>query len=162
MLSAVSHLQVSQTWDVETEILSAIDARQKLQTAITTEKQNNDAADLDLTRQIISEVSGSDVVNVDSISQKNEAAKAAAERAKQRAEALETILARVNARIDQLKTSDPYSVNNALTKKIETLEKSLTDKDDTRKDVEAQINALKDELNKLPKTATKKATSQSV
>jgi hypothetical protein len=151
--------QVSKPWDYETELLSAIDARQKLQTAIANEKQKNDTAVLDFTTGIIREVSASDTVNVDSISQKNETARVAAERGKQRVDALDSILARVNARIDQLKTNDPNSANAALTKKIDSLDKSLSDKDDKRKDVEVQINVLKDELSKLPKTATKKAAS---
>src|SRR4030095_1573582 len=128
MSSRISLAQVSSPWDFETEILGAIDARQKLQTAIANEKQKNESGELDFTTGIIREVSASDTVNVDSISQKNEAARVAVERAKQRVDALESILARVNARIDQLKANDPYSVNAALTKKIETLEKSLTDK----------------------------------
>src|SRR5262245_42112913 len=144
--SAVFQVPVSQTWDVETEILSAIDARQKLQSAIPTEKQKYESADLGITRECIAEINENEAVNVDYISQKIAAAKVAADRAKQGGEALDAILARVNARIDQLKTGDPNSVTNALTKKIETLEKSLTDKSDTTKDIEAQINVLKDEL----------------
>ena len=157
--TAIYLAEVPRPLDVETEILYAIDARQKLQAAIESENRKREAAEIEFAQTVVKEISGWQVVNVDVVFQRDVAAKAAAERSKQRIEALQSILARVNKRIEQLKYDSPDAVNAALTKRIEALEKTLSEKADGRKDLEDQINLLKAEIIiKLPKATTKKAS----
>ncbi len=137
--------------DPEAEVLAALDARQKLQAAIATETQKRDSAETDFVRNIANEISNSKVVSVESVFQRNESAQTAAERAKQRLDALASVLAKVNKRIEQLKSDCTETVSKALTKRIETLDKLLADKANAGKGLEEEIKALRAELNKLPK-----------
>jgi len=158
MASAISLAEVPRPLDAEIEVLNAIDARQKLQAAIVSENQKREAAEIEFARVVAKEISGWQVVNVDAVVQKEVAAKSATEKSKQRIEALQSVLTRVNKRIEQLKSDSPEAVNTALTKKIEALEKSLSEKEDAEKDLEDQIKLLKYEVSKLPKAVTKKAS----
>jgi len=158
MATAISLAEVPRPSDIETEILSAIDARQKLQSAIELENGNRDAAEIDLARNVAREISASPVVNVDLVVQRDQTAKAAAERAKQRIEALGCVLEKINTRIEQLKAESPDAVGAVLTAKIETLEKVLYEQEEAEKGLETQIKLLKAEVGKLPKGAAKKAS----
>ena len=80
----------------------------------------------------------------------NEGRKTAAKRAKQRIEALQSILQKVNKRIDQLK-----GPNAAV--KILALEKALLEKQEADKSLVEQIKLVKNEVSMLPKAAVKKA-----
>ena len=154
MAPAVSIHAVPQPVDPETEVLALYDARQKLQAAIATETQKRDTTELDFVRNIAREISYGKTVNVEGVFQKNENANTTAERAKQRIEALESVLARINKRIEQLKTECTETVRKALSKRIETLEELLEDKNNTGKGIEEEIKVLKAELDKLtPKKA---------
>ena len=150
--------------DPEAEVLAAYDARQKLQTAIAAETQKGDTADTDFVRNVAREISYGKYVNVEAVFQRNEAAKTAAERAKDRIYALADVLAKINRRIEQLKAESTDTVYKALTKRIEALEELLKDKNNVGKGIEEEIKVLKAELNKLvPKPtdqAAPKATDQ--
>src|SRR5262245_23119790 len=74
--------------DPEADVLALYDARQKLQTAIATETQKGETAETDFVRNLAREISYGKVVNVESVFQRNEAAKTAADRAKDRIYAL--------------------------------------------------------------------------
>jgi hypothetical protein len=142
--------------DPEAEVLAALDARQKLQSAIATENQKRETAEIDFARNIIREISSSKIVSVEGVFQRSESAKSAADRAKQRLDALTGVLAKVNKRIDQLKADCTELVSKALTQRIEALEQLLTDKAYAGKGIEDEIKALRAELNKLPKTTPPK------
>jgi uncharacterized protein YceH (UPF0502 family) len=158
MATAISLAEVPKPSDDETEVLEAIEARQKLQATIELENGKREAAEIEFVRIAAKEISGSQVFNVDTVFQRDVAGKAAAERAKQRIEALESILAKMNKRIEQLKADSSYAWNAALTKRIEALEKALSEKEEAEKDLEDQINALKAEVIKMPKATSKKAS----
>ena len=142
--------------DPEAEVLAAYDARQKLQTAIATETQKGETADTDFVRNVAREISYGKVVNVEAVFQRNEAAKTAADRAKDRIYALADVLAKINNRIEELKAECADTVSKALTKRIETLEKLLEDKSNVGKGIEEEIKVLRAELSKL----TPKPTDQ--
>jgi chromosome segregation ATPase len=153
MAATVSIVAAPRPVDPEAEVLAAYDARQKLQVAIATETQKRDTADADFVRNIAREISYGKSVNAEAVFQRNETAKTAAERAQQRIDALANVLAKINKRIEQLKTECSETVNKALSKRIETLEELLEDKNNTGKGIEEEIKVLKAELNKLtPKT----------
>jgi uncharacterized coiled-coil protein SlyX len=158
MATAITLAEVPGPSDTESEVLNAIDAREKLQTAIEAEKLKREAAEIELAKVVAKEISGTKVVNVDAIFQRNEAWKTADERSQQRIEALESVLAKVRKRIEQLKADSPYAVNAALSKRIEALEKTLSEKEEAEKDLEDQIKLLKYEVSKLPKPTATKAT----
>jgi predicted phage gp36 major capsid-like protein len=105
---------------------------------------------------VAKEISGSPVVNVDLVFQRDGAAEAAGERNRQRIEALQSVLARVNKRIEQLKADSADAVNAALTKKIEALEKTISEKAGARKEIEEEINLWKAEIIIKPPKATVK------
>lgn len=151
--------EVPKPLDVETEVVHAIDARQKLQAAIDSENRKRDAAEIEFARIVVKEISGWQVVNVDVVLQSDVGAKSAAERFKQRIEALQSVLARVNKRIEQLKYDCPEAVNAALTKRIEALKKTVSENAEARKDLEEQISLLKAEMIlKSSKAAVNKAS----
>lgn len=151
--------EVPKPWDVGTEILYAIDARRKLQAAIHSENQKREAAENEFARTVVKEISSSPVVNVDLVFRRDAVAKSAAEQSKQRIEALQSVLAKVNKRIEQLKYDSPEAVNAALTKKIEALEKTASEKGAARKELEEEISLWKAEIIvKLPKATVKKAS----
>lgn len=155
-----SYLVEVPSWDVETEILFAIDARRKLQAAIESENRQRETAEINFARSVVQEISSSQVVNVDLVFQRDVTAKAAAERSQDRIEALQSVLARVNKRIEQLKSDSADAVNAALTKKTEALEKTISEKAGTRKEIEEEINLWKAEIIvKPPKATVKKATA---
>ncbi len=158
MATAISIAEVPRPSDVEAEVLNAFDARQKLQTTIETENLKRDTAETEFARTVAKEISSSKVVNVEAVFQRSETGKAAADRAKQRLDALASILAKVNKRIDQLKADCSDTVNKALTKRIEALEKILSDKNNAGKGIEEEIKVLKAELSKLSKAAPRKGT----
>jgi hypothetical protein len=158
MATAISIAEAPRPSGIEPEILSAIDARQKLQAAIEAETGKRDDAEVEFARAVAREISASQVVNVDVVVQRDQAAKTAAERAKQRIEALGCVLEKINTRIEQLKTESPDVVAAVLTAKIETLEEALYEQEETEKGLESQIKLLKAEVGKLPKGAVKKAS----
>ncbi|HKE56426.1 MAG TPA: hypothetical protein VKB46_06990 [Pyrinomonadaceae bacterium] len=144
--------------DPEADVLALYDARQKLQTAIATETQKGETAETDFVRNLAREISYGKVVNVESVFQRNEAAKTAADRAKDRIYALADVLAKINNRIEELKAECSDTVSKALSKRIEALETLLEDKSNVGKGFEEEIKALKAELNKLgPKTTDQAA-----
>jgi chromosome segregation ATPase len=147
--------------DPEAEVSAALDARQKLQVAIATENQKHDSAEIDFARNITKEISNNKVVNVETVFQRSESAKTAAERAKQRLDALTNVLDKVNKRIEQLKAECSELVGKALSKRIEALEKLLADKDNAGTGIEDELKVLRAELSKLPKaTPPKKGTDK--
>lgn len=158
MATAIALAEVPRPSGIEPEILSAIDARQKLQAAIELEHDKRDAAEIDFATNVAKEISASQVVNVDLVLQRDQTAKAAAERTQQRIEALGCVLEKINTRIEQLKAESPDAVGAVLTDKIETLEKALYEQEEAEKGLEAQIKLLKAEVGKLPKGAVKKAS----
>jgi hypothetical protein len=89
--------------------------------------------------------------------QKDYARKGAAERVKRQIEALESILLTVNKLIEELKHDSPAAVNAALTKRIDALEKTRSEKKVAEKDLDEQIKLLKSDLVKLSTTYAKKA-----
>jgi hypothetical protein len=80
----------------------------------------------------------------------NKGWKTAAKRAKQRIEALESILQKVNKRIDQLK-------GPSAAMKIPALEKALSEKQEADKSLVEEIKLLKHEVSMRPKATAKKA-----
>lgn len=159
MTAAISLAEVPKPSDRESEVLYVIDARQKLGEAIEDQKRKREAAESGFASTFAKEIRLSQVVDGEVALQKNEAFKAADLRAKQRIEALASILEKVNKRIEQLKADFPEAVNSALTKRVETLEKALLEKEAAEKGLEEQIKKLKAEISKLPKAAAKKAGS---
>ena len=155
--TALRLAEVPRPLDAGAEILNAIDARQKLQLAIAAENRKRDAAEIEFARSMAREISSGQVVNVDAVFQRDVAARSSAERFKQRLEALQNTLARVNKRIEQLKSESPDDVNAALTKRIEALEKTLSEKEAADRDLKYEINLLKSEIVKPLKAPIKKA-----
>ena len=80
----------------------------------------------------------------------NKGWKTAAKRAKQRIEALESILQKVNKRIDQLKGPSAEM-------KIPAPDKALSEKQEADKDLVEQIKLLKHEVSMRAKATAKKA-----
>ena len=156
--TAICLAEVPKPLDVETEIVYAIDARRKLQAAIESENRTREAAEVEFAQTVVKEISGWQVVNGDVVFQRDVAAKATAERSKQRIEALQSVLARVNKRIEQLKYDSPDAVNAGLTKKIEALEKTVSGKADGRKELDEEISLWKAEIITRTKAQLKKAT----
>ena len=156
--TAICLAEVPRPLDVETEILYAIDARQKLQAAIESENRKRAAAEIEFARLVVKEIHSWQVVNVEVAIQRDFAAKSAAERSKQRIEALQSLLAKVNKRIEQLKYDSPDAVNAGIAKKIEALEKTLSARAGGQKEIEEEIGLLKAEVVKLPKPPAKKAS----
>jgi len=159
MATAISIAAVPRPSGLEAEILSAVDARQKLQATIESESAKGEAADIEFARGVATDISNSQAVNVDALVQREQAGKTAGERVQQRIEALECLLQRINTRLEQLKAECPEAVSATLTKKIEALEQTLSEQEEAEKDVEEQIKLLRAELHKLPKAQAKKAAS---
>ena len=153
MSTAISLAAAPRPSDIE----SAIDARLKLQVAIEEEKSKGETADIEFARIFSKGIYLVQVVDADVALQENEARKARAERARQRIEALESILATVNKFIEQLKVDSPDAVYSALTRKLEALERALSEKECDGKNLDDQISKLKTEISKLSKTYAKKA-----
>lgn len=148
--------EVPRPFDIGTEVLYGLDSRRKLQAAIESENQKRYAAEIELTRIVVKEINGWPVVNVDVVLQRDAAAKSAAERFRKRIEALESTLARVNQRIEQLKCDSTDAFNAAVTRRVEALEKTRSEKEGAERDLEDQILFLKAEIIK-PKAQAKKA-----
>jgi chaperonin cofactor prefoldin len=143
--------------DNVSEAFSAIEARRKLEVSIEDQKSKAEVAQTDYARSFVRGLQLIPTVDAETAFQKNEAWKVAQARAQQRIEALENLLEAVNKFIEQLKYDSPEAVNVALTRKVEALEKTLSEREEDGKDLEDQIKKLKAEINKLPKTAAKKA-----
>jgi hypothetical protein len=158
MTTAISLAGVPRPSDIESEVLQAIDARQKLQAAIESENQKVALAESEFATALAMEISSSPAVNVDAVLQQHVAGKAAAERARQRIEALESVLEKVQKRIERLKADCPDAVTAAFTRRIEALEKTLSEKEEAEKGLEDQIKLLKYEVSKLSKATTRKAS----
>lgn len=143
----------------ESDVLNAIDARQKLEDAIDAQKAAGETAGAEFAKSFARSLQSTPVVDADSAVQKNNARKAAEDRNRQRIEALQDILASINKLIEQLKYDSPEVVTSALNGRVEALEKKLAEKEADEKDLEEQIKKLRAELSKLPKAATKKTTA---
>jgi hypothetical protein len=160
MRTAISLAEVPRPASVESEVFNTIDARQKLQAAIESDAQRRESDEVEFAKGLARDISGEETVNVDGLVQRHAAGKVAAERARQRVEALENILAILNTRFEQLGKDHPDEVNAALSKKITGLEKQLSGNEDAGKDLEAQIRTLKAEQRK-PKAAARKSSATS-
>ena len=142
----------------ESDVLNAIDARQKLEDAIAAQKTAGETAGIEFAKTFARSVQLTPVLDADSAVQKNSARKAAEDRTRQRIDALENILASINKLIEQLKYDSPEVVTSALNGRVEALEKKLSEKEADEEDLEEQIKKLKAELSKLPKAAAKKTS----
>jgi uncharacterized FlaG/YvyC family protein len=142
----------------ESDVLNAIDARQKLEDAIAAQKAAGETAGVEFAKTFARSVHAAPILDADSAVQKNSARKAAEDRTRQRLEALQDILGSINKLIEQLKYDSPEVVTSALSGRVEALEKKLAEKEADGKDLEEQIKKLKAELNKLPKAAAKKTS----
>ena len=160
MRTAISLAEVPRPASIESEVFNTIDARQKLQAAIELDNQRRESDEVEFAKGLARDISGNETVNVDGLVQRHAAGKVAAERAKQRVEALEGVLTILNKRFEQLGTDHPDEVNAALSKKITGLEKQLSGNEDAGKDLEAQIKTLKAE-QRNPKAAARKQSSAS-
>ena len=143
--------------DKSAEAFSAIEARRKLEISIEDQKSKAKLAQTDFARSFARGLQLVSAVDAETAFQKNEGRKVAEARAQQRIDALENLLEAVNNFIEQLKYDSPEAVSAALNRKVEALEKTLNEYDEDGKDLEDEIKKLKAEINKLPKTATKKA-----
>jgi preprotein translocase subunit SecD len=156
MSTAISLAEVPRPLSVESEVLKAIDARQKLLAAIESEKQKRESDEVEFAKGLARDIGGSPTVNVDLITQKDAARKVANDRANQRSEALETVLGIINKRIEQLGVDSPDEVSAAFSKQVESLEKTLSEKEEAGKEIEGEIKMLKAEMRKLPKSRKRK------
>lgn len=152
MRTAISLAEVPRPLSIESEVFNAIDARQKLEAAIQSENQRRESDEVEFAKGLARDISGSQTVNVDTLVQRDAAGKVAGERAKQRVDALESILATINSCLEQLGANYPDEVNAALSKKIQAFEKTLSEKEEAEKDLVVQIERLKAETKK-PKAA---------
>ena len=148
MRTAISLAAVPRPASIESEVFNTIDARQKLQAAIGLDNERRESDEVEFAKGLARDISGNETVNVDGLVQRHAAGKVAAERAKQRVEALEGVLTILNKRFEQLGTDHPDEVNAALTKKITGLEKQLSGNEDAAKDLQDQIKTLKAEQKK--------------
>jgi hypothetical protein len=155
--AAISLVQAPPASDIESDVLDAIDARQKLKSAIERINDKSKTSEVDFARSFARAIRLSQVVEPDLAVQKNSARTGADERDKHQIEALESILLTVNKLIEELKCDSPAAVNAALTKRIDALEKTRSEKKVAEKDLDEQIKMLKTDLVKLPKTYAKKA-----
>lgn len=155
--AAISLVQAPPASDIESDVLDAIDARQKLKAAIERINHKNKTSEVDFARSFARAIRLFQVVEPDLAVQKNSARIGAEERDKQQIEALESILLTVNRLIEELKCESPAAVNAALTKRIDALEKTRSVKKVAEKDLDERIKMLKTDLVKLPKTYGKKA-----
>jgi len=157
MANTISLAAVSRP-SAESDVLNAIDARQKLEDAIDAQKAAGETAGVEFAKTFARVAQLTPVLDADSAVQKNSARKAAEDRTRQRIEALQDILGSINKLIEQLKYDSPEVVTSALSGRVEALEKKLAEKEADGKDLEEQIKKLKAELSKLPKAAAKKTT----
>lgn len=152
MRTAISLAELPRPLSIESEVFNAIEARQKLEAAIQSENQRRESDEVEFAKGLARDISGSEIVNVDTLVQRDAAGKLAGERAKQRVEALESVLATINSCFERLAADYPDEVNAALSKKIQALEKTLSEKEEAEKDLVVQIERLKAEM-KNPKAA---------
>ena len=150
--AAISLVQAPPVSDIESDVLDAIDARQKLKAAIETVNGKSKTSEVDFARSFARAIRLTQVVEPDLAVQKNSARTAADERDKRQIEALESILLTVNKLIEEHKRDSPAAVNAALTKRIDALEKTRSENKAAEKDLDEQIKMLKTDLVKLPKT----------
>ena len=155
--AAISLVQAPPASDIESDVLDAIDARQKLKAAIETVNGKSKTSEVDFARSFVRSIRLSQFVEPDLAVQKDSARKGADESVQHQIEALESILLTVNNLIKELKSDSPAAVNEALTKRIDALEKTRSEKKVAEKDLDEQIKMLKTDLVKLPKTHAKKA-----
>lgn len=155
--AAISLVQVPPASDIESDVLDAIDARQKLKAAIETVNGKSKTSEVDFARSFVRAIRLSQVVEPDLAVQKNSARTGADERDQHQIEALESILLTVNKLIEELKSEYPAAVNEALTKRIDALEKTRSEKQVAEKDLDERIKMLKTDLVKLPKSTARKA-----
>lgn len=102
--------------DIESEVLLAIDARKKLRETIEAQKLRRKEAELDLAKTFEKDTRAKSI-DVEDAFKKNEGWRTRDERSKQRIEALESILEKVNRRIKRLKTEGRRAVKSARTRK---------------------------------------------
>lgn len=155
--AAISLVQAPPASDIESDVLDAIDARQKLKAAIETVNGKSKTSEVDFARSFTRAIRNSQFVEPDLAVQKDSARKGADESVQRQIEALESILLTVNKLIEELKSDSPAAVNAALTKRIDALEKTRSEKQVAEKDLDEQIKMLKSDLVKLPKSNAKKA-----
>lgn len=153
MRTAISLAELPRPLSIESEVFNAIEARQKLEAAIQSENQRRESDEVEFAKGLARDISGSETVNVDTLVQRDAAGKLAGERARQRLEALESVLATINSCFERLGADYPDEVNAALSKKIQALEKTLSEKEEAEKDLVVQIERLKAETKK-PTAAT--------
>ena len=133
--------------DIETEVIGAFDARQKLQEAISDLEVKRKKAELDFV-QTFTRIPGVPI-NVEDAFQKHEAWKTANEQTKQRIAALMSIRSKVADRFDQLKSENPEIARSALKKKIEALRSGLAEPTKQSEEINKQIKSLQQEIDSL-------------
>jgi hypothetical protein len=146
--------EVPKPSDIESEVLHFIDARQKLQAAIDAQELKRKEAELDLAKSIEKDARAKSI-DVEAAFQKNEVWRTTDAQYKQRIEALGSILEKVNKHIAKLKAQSRQAVKSALTRKIETLEKTLNEKEGAERDL---IKKLQAEMDMLTEAAAAKAS----
>jgi chromosome segregation ATPase len=157
--AANSLSEVPRPSDIEMQISQLIEARPKLRAAIQEQEHKIEEAELELARTFARDTQTVAKLDVESAYQKNKALEESEERSKQRIEALESILEKINKHLEQLKADFPEAVRVALTQRVVTLEKALLEKGVPGKGIVEEIKKLKAEISKLPKATAKKASS---
>lgn len=157
MTSVVSLAAVAQPPDVETKYPQAIDTRRALDKAIEEHKAKRQAAEFELAEIFAQEVCTTPNLNIaDAAFRRNEAWRAADERAEQQIGALENIREKVSNHIDRLKTECSDAVTSVLNKKLETLKKALGEEEVSTQSLKSEIKNLEQEIKKTPNPAAKK------
>jgi uncharacterized protein YukE len=149
--SAMRLAELTKPSDIESEVLDAIDARQKLNDELNAQELKRKEAELDLAKTFERDTCARSI-DLEAAFQQNEAWRATDERFRQRIEALESVLDKVKRRIEKLKTENHQAVKSALTRKIEALEKDLKEKVEATRDL---IKKLQGERDRLTEAAAK-------
>ncbi len=142
--------------DIESDVLDSFDLRQKLQDAIDQQVIIRKEAELTLVRSLAKDAKTKSL-EVENAFQKNEAWKTADQRAEQRIQALKNILSKLDKYISELKSGSPEIVKSALSKRLEALNKTLSEKAEATSDLKEQIKKIQAEIDTLPKAAAKKS-----
>jgi hypothetical protein len=154
-IAAVPNLAIAP--DIQTQALEAIEARPKLQAAIDEQKQKLKEAKRGLARSFATQTQAAARIDVERAFQSHKAEQELEEQTQQRIEALESIQTKINDHLDQLKTESPEAVHAALMLRVGTLEKEASEKKTAGDGFAEELRKLRIEINKLPKSAGKKA-----
>ncbi len=134
----------------ENEVLDLYDASQKLIVAAKEEENKRKEGELELARSFAKEIHGA-TIDVERIVQRNDAWRAEDERASLRIAALTNVRSKVDKLLAKHKAENAKAVKNALTSKLDKLNKDLAQQTGAATGLQEDIKRIEEEIAKLTK-----------